>query len=354
LLLVVSRFLTQILFNGGTHEQKQKNVKLGGGARCAFTLVELLVVIAIIGILIALLLPAVQAAREAARRMQCTNKLKQIGLAMHNYNDVHKSFPNGALHSGTAFLTWPMAIYPFLEQTALYDRLTQGKGVWNYTISDSYEAAREPVPPYLCPSCDFSGQGKLNGGLRAPGAYDTWWWNNEMAYTNYSACNGAMFWNGPYRRSDPTGRFAATPVDGEFGNGIFPRNQVDYSSSTTSPRQRFVFTRFSEVTDGLSNTIAVGETLMNWTAGKGTLVENGIFATTAQPLNLHKTYKNQPNGRETFAGDWRLFFGYHSNHTGGANFCIADASVHFLSETINMNVYYALATLNAGESLGLP
>lgn len=321
--------------------------------RQGFTLVELLVVIAIIGILIALLLPAVQAAREAARRMQCTNKLKQIGLAMHNYNDVQKSFPNGAYHSGTAFLSWAMAIYPFMEQSALYERLTVGKGTWDFTITDSLEAAKEPVSALLCPSCDF-GSGKLSSGLMPAGAYDPWWWNSEMAYTNYSVCNGAMFWAGPYKRSDTSGRYSSTPVDAEFGNGIFPRNQINYSSHATTPRERFVFTKFSNVTDGLSNTIAVGETLMMWTAAKGTLVENGTFAVTAHPINLHKTYKNQPNGRETFAGDWRLFYGYHSNHTGGANFCLADGSVHFLSETINMDTYYAAATMDAGESLALP
>ncbi|MGL6195111.1 MAG: DUF1559 domain-containing protein [Thermoguttaceae bacterium] len=322
-----------------------------------FTLVELLVVIAIIGILIALLLPAVQAAREAARRMQCANKLRQIGLAMHNYNDAHQSFPNGAYHSGTAFLQWTLGIYPFIEQTALYDVLTQGRGVWNYQITDSYEAARQPVSPLLCPSCDF-GSGKLSAGQMAPGAYDAWWWNSEMAYTNYSVCNGAMFWAGPYERYDASGKFgnprrdpniSGNSGDGEFGNGIFPRNLVNYPQ-----RPGHIFTRFSEVTDGLSNTIAVGETLMNWTAAKGTLVENGTFAVTAHPINLHKTYKNQPDGRNTFAGDWRLFYGYHSNHTGGANFAIADASVRFISETVNMDTYWAAATISSGESLALP
>jgi len=282
--------------------------------------------------------------------------MKQIGLAMHNYNDVHNTFPQAQLISG-AHQTWPLSCLPFLEQTAHYDRLVQGGRAdgraWDFQVSDAYEAAQIPVPAFLCPSCDF-GTGRLDPGNFPTGAYDPWWWNNQMAYSNYSFVNGAMFWNGPYRRSDPTGRYSATPVDGEFGNGIFPRNQVDYSTHATTPRARLVFTEFSQVRDGLSNTIALGETLMMWTAGKGFLVENGLCATTAQPLNLHKTYKNQPNGRVTFAGDWRLFFGFHSNHSGGANFCVADGSVRFISETVGMNVYYAIATLDAGEAVAVP
>lgn len=326
----------------------------------AFTLVELLVVIAIIGVLIALLLPAVQAAREAARRMQCTNKLKQIGLSMHNYHDTHHTFPNGMFINGNAFLTWPLTIYPFLEQSALYNSLTQGSGTfgtWNYANGDALAAAKVPVSALLCPSDGYEGRGQLRTDDRPAGAWEGSWWWGEFSYTNYSVCNGAMLWpaSATYMRSDPEGRYGNTPYDAEFGNGIFPRNQTDYSTSTpggTPPyRIRDVFNSVSDVTDGLSNTVAVGETLVMWTNAKQTLIENGLFAVNAVPLNLHKSYLNDPN---TFRGNWTLMIGFQSNHPGGANFAVADGAIRFVSETVAMNVYYAIATLDAGETVAIP
>jgi len=122
--------------------------------RVGFTLVELLVVIAIIGILVALLLPAVQAAREAARRTQCTNNLKQLGLALHNYHDTYKSFPArgvfGAANTGPPMRayhhTWIEAILPFIEQQPLYDSVNHNAPVWGQPIVGT------AVPAILCPS----------------------------------------------------------------------------------------------------------------------------------------------------------------------------------------------------------
>ena len=165
--------------------------------RKAFTLVELLVVIAIIGVLVGLLLPAVQAAREAARRMQCSNHLKQIGIAIHNYHDAFRSTPTHFTTAGTSsgvptsgFYSWLAMILPFVEQQNLYnsidfrialaDRSNYGNSgnFTNYTISPSHPnaaAAATLIPGFLCPS-DPAGSVRVHGNERlAPGSFKPAW-----------------------------------------------------------------------------------------------------------------------------------------------------------------------------------
>src|SRR5437773_1118253 len=137
--------------------------------RAAFTLVELLVVIAIIGVLVALLLPAVQAAREASRRSQCTNNLRQLAIAMHNYHDVQLAFPVNYRPVVNGTYSWMQAILPFIEQSALYNQLTVGGPV---SLANNTAVANTPIKTYRCPSDGLTRNGMMNnasdgGGTKA-------------------------------------------------------------------------------------------------------------------------------------------------------------------------------------------
>ncbi|MDR1385189.1 MAG: DUF1559 domain-containing protein [Planctomycetaceae bacterium] len=284
----------------------------------AFTLVELLVVIAIIGILIALLLPAVQAAREAARRMQCTNNLKQIGIAQHNYHDTHQTLPSGAVAkpievgliisnraAGADYCSgWgPLAqILPFIEQSAVWERA----GVSSITLERAFEDIQKPgskdaivntkISFYLCPS-----DGVLEFPNKRSGDYpntnsDT----TALATSSYSPHRGFFRFGGAY------GAYLATPQNATLNTGVFPAAKA-YN--------------FAAITDGLSNTFVYGERdyqtgrASYWpgTCGIGSM--NYTHGYTALKIN---------EGAYAFS----------SKHTGGANFLFGDGSVHFLSETI--------------------
>jgi prepilin-type N-terminal cleavage/methylation domain-containing protein len=216
--------------------------------RSAFTLVELLVVIAIIGILIALLLPAVQAAREAARRSQCANNLKQIGLGMQNYHDVHKKFPPSRIARGT-HVTWAVLVLPFIEQDALYE-------LWNVQApfaAQTPEARLGLVPAYFCPTrrkpaaSIVDAQNPLSGGL-----------------SDYAACGGSRPPSG-----EASGGTGTTGIPGltSTGNGIFITADVinpdpsdnDLPGATANVLQWRSRVGIAEVLDGLSNTLLAGE-----------------------------------------------------------------------------------------------
>ena len=194
----------------------------------AFTLVELLVVIAIIGILIALLLPAVQAAREAARRAQCTNNVKQLVLALHNYHDTHKTFPssysqNGQYNTTNTGRSWMYSILPFVEQTAVFDKVVDGLPVGNgnpgdATYNANTEVSMTVISGFLCPSDD------TEGGLMGSRANV----NDTRAVNNYKGCAGSNWaWGDDpiCRHTFPSG--GNWPNDGnglDRGNGILMRN----------------------------------------------------------------------------------------------------------------------------------
>jgi prepilin-type N-terminal cleavage/methylation domain-containing protein len=306
--------------------------------RVAFTLVELLVVIAIIGILIALLLPAVQAAREAARRSQCTNNLKQMGLALHNYHDRFNTFPMGTF--GQWYHSWMMAILPEVEQGAVFDKLVFHTLSGLPTVGAPNQAVLDRWTPAFvwCPS---STSERLNvrtdaGTVRVSSA----------SYIGISgACTSATDANDPTGR----GRCVAGGQGYACANGTLVPNRI---------------VRISDITDGTSNTIAVGESSA-WgrtTAGldveirgsaewgcwagcgaaAGPPESGGTYTWTASPWCRNvTTVRYAVNMRTQMTGNGGNHRdgtnnSLHSNHPGGVNVLRGDAGVSFLSDTTDV------------------
>ena len=284
--------------------------------RAGFTLVELLVVIAIIGILVSLLLPAVQAAREAARRMQCGNNLKQIGLALHNYADTYKTFPSGWIYNGTATREcwgWGALILPFMEQAPLHAQLRVGNGsMYEQLVSASWQpivdGLQRPLAGFKCPTdTGYQFQGQIHQDRHFGGGQGFIAHNFLPGLSNYIGNNG----HGPGR----TGF--------EENSGIF------FGNSKIS---------FGEIIDGTSNTFAVGERDTKFCrSGVWAGVRNGngggsrgVFVVVAQArAKMNESalpWDNDPEG----CGQ-----GWSSIHPGGAQFVFCDGSVAFVSETIH-------------------
>jgi prepilin-type N-terminal cleavage/methylation domain-containing protein/prepilin-type processing-associated H-X9-DG protein len=305
-----------------------------------FTLVELLVVIAIIGILIALLLPAVQAAREAARRAQCCNHLRQIGLALHNYHTARKAFPPGAYYHGfaTEKQRGSILIYllSYLEQQIVYDRFDfscQTDNQW-YGAGSGDCLRRQfigsiVIPMYLCPS-DTS-----------PTVI------GEMAKYNYAASTGPcrLGDNPSCSCGEDWSRWATAP----------------YSDATdfAGPFTRWpVATRISDCRDGLSNTIYFGEVRpecsdhvrRGWVATNN---GNGLISTVV-PINYDSCDADAtaPPCRRPCNHGTEL--GFKSCHVGGANFLFGDGSIHFLSEEIDHQNYQYLGDRDDGQAARIP
>ncbi len=282
--------------------------------RKGFTLIELLVVIAIIGVLIALLLPAVQAAREAARRAQCTNNLKQMGIALHNYHDAVGAFPPGLMsrpasdgsNTGPGW-GWGAMLLPEVEQSAVYNAINVNLPIESVANST---ARLTKISAYICPSDAYFepqftvvDESTTNTSLGAPIC--------DVASSDYVG----SFGTGDV--SDYPGR--------DFGNGLFFRNHS---------------VKIAEITDGTSQTLAIGEKSQNlaratWAGAIShaavpiTLLqaEDGLSPEGGDALVIaHTGELNGPNSIPAHADQfWSL-------HPGGCNFLFADGSVHFLKE----------------------
>ncbi len=351
-------------------------VEIGGGdlrRRHAFTLVELLVVIAIIGVLIALLLPAVQAAREAARRMQCTNHLKQLDLAIHNYHDTHLVTPPGHIYmtavsgqpvgGSRPYWGWNAFILPFMEQPGLYDSLgvstrllqtvcrgNNPTGTKNTLTPEDKILVQTIIPSLRCPSdpgnplnddtTSFGWNNKTSylGTSRASTA-DTGERDNPVSKSNYAACAAA---NTMYDADQVC-------VQGNDPRGVF------YANSSMS---------FSNITDGTSNVFFVGEVATSvgemeyfaasWlgVGAPGTVSTNG--PNPQKPSEgascVYRALKRaNPSILINTASYNNAHKGFSSNHFGGANFAFGDGSVRFLSETITPEVYGYLAERDCGQ-----
>ena len=329
--------------------------------KLGFTLIELLVVIAIIAVLVALLLPAVQQAREAARRSQCKNNLKQLGLALHNYHDTVNRFPRSLIFgraNGSTMQpyhhTWVTAILPYLDQAPLYNTV-------NFNLP-AYGSAPQPflsvqINVLKCPSDGINGDvpGPLTGGF---------------AITNYSACEGGDWWNRPSNGDD-------------LGNQLYGGIFTDHYNCP-----------IAAISDGVSNTVALGETTVGSFTGNG-------WQTNGQGKPRTRTYGG-PVIRPAFFGStftvalgacqgctqagwpaicthfdgsavsnwwggnpWGSFVyhpvfgsvlgingeweGANSLHTGGCHFMMGDGSVQFFNQSMNWTTYTRLC--GKGEGL---
>ena len=288
-----------------------------------FTLVELLVVIAIIGILIALLLPAVQAAREAARRMQCSNHLKQIGLGMHNYLTLHREyFPPGSPGSPARHGLFSYLL-PFMEQSVVYDDLDLDGNT--FTEPNRYTE----IATYVCPS--YPGETLVENHAQAL---------RNGALTTYQGVGGVLRSGVEVTQSSAHGDMPH--------NGIFRWGKV---------------CRISGVTDGLSNTLAAGEFIQKDSQGQFSdhpgNVRAWILGSTDNDARGTYVFKvvewpiNAPVDRVADGVPYNhLPMG--SKHPGGANFLVADGSVHFLSENMDLAAYQALATCDGEENVQVP
>jgi len=308
-----------------------------------FTLIELLVVIAIIAILVALLLPAVQQAREAARRSSCKNNLKQIGLALQNYHDTHRVFPPGCVNqegntAGSTFnWTWNVYLLPFMEQTALYELIQPGTNRVTAATNDANILAgmKRPIAAMRCPSDagpDVNDWGDENNGTPG-GSFKIN--DKHLALTNYVAVN----------------------CSAEL------RPQLDIADGGFKVNSK---TKMRDITDGTSNTIAVGERA--WRLDNVALRAGIMFAQEAANGNNSEQgmVHNHGGGERALncTDDGQCSRGFSSLHAGGAQFVLFDGSVRFLSENINHvpdftldvpnvdSTYERLFSINDGQVLG--
>jgi prepilin-type N-terminal cleavage/methylation domain-containing protein len=341
-----------------------------GRGRSAFTLVELLVVIAIIGTLVGLLLPAVQAAREAARRTKCASGLKQIGLGILNHESAKDGVlpfnkdqaagcgqsPTGAQQwglSGDGAWSWGVMAMPYMEEQATYNQLNQKLNAYDTTGTPSNASLiAKPQKNFLCPS--NTSQDPVRQGM----AMNYFNWNGyTMAGTDYTASLGYV-WSGWHDCgaipdfADPEGKSrmnknsAGTPwVNGECLN-----EQANYNGvfKQVGPR------KLADIADGTSRTIAVFEN-MHWRGGNGATFDYsptqdaGFYNPNAMVDSLLKPLNNTNPAWQQGAGDQRCH-GWSSNHPSGGHALRADGAVSYFNENMDHYVRYCLATARGRES----
>jgi prepilin-type N-terminal cleavage/methylation domain-containing protein/prepilin-type processing-associated H-X9-DG protein len=370
-------------------------------SRFGFTLIELLVVIAIIAVLIALLLPAVQAAREAARRAQCTNNLKQVGLAMHNYHDQFGSYPPGGitatgLSSPTEFanpwdaraneLGFRAMILPQMEGNPVYNAVNMMLNPTAVNNGQLFTAWNTVFTSWLCPSDPKNGNGRVPNGYAGVGdAVGNWGPcpNNPatgtvsptMPVSNYAGsfgdnyCGGVLAnpglpWETPYNASPAPG-FPRIGWNGYWGTsfglpGGFTkgagtmRGYFDYRGTQPPPS-------VSSITDGTSNTLMVGEVLPSNAADSNFWMFNGSYAGTTVPLGFNSNTVVPTSSNNCSSSIWQSpsapvgcrfgssAKGFISAHPGGANFAFGDGSVRFLKNSISLQTYCALGSRAGSE-----
>jgi len=296
-------------------------------SRRAFTLVELLVVIAIIGILVALLLPAIQAARESSRRSQCSNNLKQIGIALQNFELTNKRLPPGARYKsgGKGRGSIMLFLLPYLEETALANSISLDSPDLDTDVGPTRtKIASQNVATFICPSDSLEK------------AFP------DIATHNYAASRGpTAVYNNPGCSCPLPATWAAlamAPVDD-------PKNYAGPFTRVGS------MTKLSHITDGLSKTIFFGEVrpgCSEHVSSGWAYTNNGNgYCTTLIPINYDTCRRDGPDNCKLLC-NWTTEVGFKSAHSGGAQFLLGDGSVHLLLETIDHQAYQYLGAKNDG------
>jgi prepilin-type N-terminal cleavage/methylation domain-containing protein/prepilin-type processing-associated H-X9-DG protein len=361
--------------------------------KTGFTLVELLVVIAIIGILVALLLPAIQSAREAARRMQCSNNLKQIGIALHGFHDAKKYMPGLALCGAGPedynpgmqtiwfnFRHLPPSLYllPYIEEQALADQFS-----WQWGGDDTtpghegktgllnIDVVNRQLPAFLCPSMPPPDNPVFN-------CWSSYGWSRGNNDIHDSQQPGDIVWPGKSYFYAPSDGAFVTAVDLGYTND---EGVSDKAAHTANPSwwkdPKDYKLSFRQFTDGMSKTLAAGE-LHHGIQGFTSTEINSVKVGTAAPSSGYTAW-GADNGdyfdegttnvrmntwsgpyyiRNSSAGDIRtaMFnspnFSFRSTHSGGCNFVLMDGSVQFIAETIDMTTYKSLGSRNKEDVVG--
>ncbi len=297
-------------------------------SRRGFTLIELLVVIAIISVLVALLIPAIQQAREAATRTECSNHIKQIMLAFHNYHDTNNGFPNRYSLNGTTLNSghgWGLKLLPYLEQTPLFNRWNNNKSFFD---PENQPVLMTVVPPYLCPSAP-------NG----PRVMD-------LSVATVTTSTGIAGDYVVFHQITTTGTGATCTL-----------------CNTAAPKTAGMVTPINYITDGTSNTIMMSEQAgrPDYYIGRAKQASNAAMTNpkfwggwAAYQSVTGQGWSNAlpPAAGGTHAMNWTNSQGVYSFHLGGANFGMCDGSVRFLSESISLKTMVALWTRDEGDTPG--
>jgi prepilin-type N-terminal cleavage/methylation domain-containing protein/prepilin-type processing-associated H-X9-DG protein len=318
--------------------------------RRGFTLVELLVVIAIIGLLLALLLPAVQGVREAARRIQCSNNLKQLGIGLTSHVSSHGVFPYGVAYDdpkdgkpGPPEKTgagWILSILPYLEQQALFDRFSAGG-----CFSGSYSGT------HYGPNAAASGLWK--SGCRELMQIQTVLLHCPSDPDVVAVSTSQWQWEGI-----PVSATSYKGVIGDARLGNTHTGSFDCHTGTKCPGMFWRHTWFSplspaHIRDGLSNTFAVGEDVVGVNHHSVAYYSNGDWSACHAPLNYFPPSTSSPSPTPPPMATVFPVMSFRSLHPSGAHFCFADGSVHFVSEMIDMTVYQGMSTKAGRENVSI-
>lgn len=326
-------------------------------SRQGFTLIELLVVIAIIGVLIALLLPAVQSAREAARRSQCTNNMKQIGLALHNYHDIHNALPPGKIRSSACARLFPQTllapaggvlnttgftmILGQLEQTTLLN-------AYNFSHASANSIGWQATTPNKIVIGDQTANTTVVSSL-----VSVFWCPSDIPPLTRTVTNSEPYYMLDGRRSNYVLMASRYTEYDCLAPGLDKPSQIGMFYTDTS-------VSFQEVTDGLSNTVMVGESRQEkfsvyygpyWGSGTHTSTHGTVYPPThpnapnSLPNAIWPTANQIVNNPRKLSYAWRI----GSQHPGGVNMTMGDGSVRFFKNTVNPYAWWSVQTIKGGE-----